>query len=196
MALESRGQRRLVATGVVYTAVQVSASGRITKAAFDALTCQRVTLGVVGAGSKLRSCEVGAASTGSADSTFTNTVYVAKAGLPAGGNDVQDVELRLLGTLVCTVGSGVGATDTGVVKTTERIVKTMAWTPATIGTTPPGIADYIQANQGSPPIKTQSPGGALSASIMFPDLGNADWLIFDTGSTGGSSIVFYADTGT
>lgn len=195
MGLESRGQRR-IGTAAAFTAVQVSASGRLTKAAFDALTCQRVTLGVIGGGTKLRSCEVGAASTGSADSTFTTTVYACKGGFPGGGNDCVDVELQLLGTLVCTVGSGVGATDSGVVKTSERIVKTMAWTAASSGTTPPGIADYIQANQSSAPIKTHSPGGALPARIMFPDLGNADWLLFDTATTGGSSIVFYADTGT
>lgn len=195
MGLESRGRRR-IGTAAAFTGVQISASGLITKAAFDALTCPRVTLGTVGSGTKLRSCEVSAASTGSADSTFTTYVYVAKGGYPAGGNECMDVELQLLGSLVCTVGSGVGATDSGVVKTSERTVRTMAWTAASSGTTPPGVADYIQANQSSAPIRTHSPGGALPAKIMFPDLGNGDWLVFDPATTGGSSVIFISDPGT
>lgn len=195
MGLESRGRRR-IGTAAAFTGVQISASGIITKSAFDLLTCPRVTLGTVGGGTKLRSCEISAASTGSADSTFTTYVYIAKGGYPAGGNDVQDVELQLLGSLVCTVGSGVGATDTGVVKTTERVVRTMAWTAANDGTVPPGIADYIKAVQSAAAIRTYSPGGALPAKIMFPDLANGDWLVFDPATTGGSSVIFISDPGT
>lgn len=196
MGIEGRGQRRF-GPAAVYAAVQVSASGRITVAAYQALTCPKVSLGADGEGKRYRGIEVSAASTGAADSTFTTTVYAVKPGLAStGGNQVSDYELQLLGSLLCTVGSGVGATDTGVVLTTERVVKTMVWTPATVATTPPGISTYLQSAYSSAPIVTYSPGGALPARIMFPDMGNAPVILFDVGSTGGSSIVFYADAGT
>lgn len=196
MGIEGRGQRRL-GPAAVYTAVQVSASGRLTPTAFNALTCPRASIGVDGDGKRYRSIEVGAASTGAADSTWTTTVYVAKAGFASGGgNNATDWELQLVGSFVSTVGTGVGATDSGAVLTTERIVKTIVWTPATVATTPPGISAYLVSAYASAPIVTYSPGGALPAKIMFPDLGNGAFFVLDPGSTGGSSVVFYAEAGT
>lgn len=196
IGLEGSGQRR-IGTATVYTAVQVSASGRLTKTAFEALTCPKINLGASGDGVRRRGVELGAASTGSASSTFTVTAYACKAGFAtSGGNNSTDWELQLLGSFVCTVGSGTGATDSGAVLTSERIVNSFVWTPATASTTPPGISAYLTSAYGAGPVTTYSPAGALPAKIIFTDCGNAGCILLDVGSTGGSSVVFYADSGT
>ena len=188
--VEARGQRRVGAA--VSAAYAVSASGRLTPAAYAAITMPRVYLGT-GDGHRWRGTELGVSSTGANLSTFAFRVYVVKSGYTTGPTPT-DWEAQLWGTATCTVGSSTGAVSGGVVDSTERNVVTITWVGATSATSPPGVSVYLQSAYASPAVTTYSPGTATPAKIMFPDCGSGEYLLIDVGDTGGATVAFYADS--
>lgn len=94
------------------------------------------------------------------------------------GNGKQDAALDLIGSLAYTIGAGLGDAQGGAVQGGEPIADTMVWTPATVATTPRGIAAFIDAVYGGGvTAQAYSPANDTSAILFIPDAGTGDLFL-------------------
>lgn len=108
-------------------------------------------------------------------------------GIPNEVGEVVDAELQYLGLVDFTLSTSVGlGTGKRLVLASERYADTYTWTVGTAATAPKGIGDIIATATDAPDVQAFSPASNIPGLLLFPDVGDCDFLYPDVKVTGGS----------
>jgi hypothetical protein len=127
---------------------------------------------------------------GADNDTFTTRVYAVHCTSEAGFNG--PCEVHLLATLTVTLGNatGDGASGSTLFGSSDRLADTVSVSKDSYLT---ALESAFGLSSGA---VVYSPANNTQASVWFPDLGNADGILFDTdlGSGSGANFLIQKDT--
>jgi hypothetical protein len=169
------------------------ANGRLLESEIPGTTA-RVKLGQM-SGDRQRTVTIRPVGTGSDNQTYETRIYLRRRTFSNSGdgtnertaNQVLDGSIVLLGTMACTLGTGLGKTG-GVISASVRTVDTLVFTPS-------AYATHLQT-AFSASIATHSPADNSQAEVVLPDAFGAYELLFETvlGTASGAAFLIELQT--